>query len=236
MARLPRIVIPNQPLHIIHRGNNRQDIFASEEDMIRIKEDIKLALSKTPCRLHAYVIMSNHLHLLVTPRDKESLAVFMQCLSNRYVRYYNAKHQRTGTLWEGRYKSCVVDSDNYLFALYKYIEMNPVKAGMVKRAEDYLWSSYPHNALGRPDSLMKEHKLYKALGKSIEQRCTGYNKMFDNLDISSRLREITQATIRGEVLGSERFHKRISRLITRPTKLTSHGGDRKSESYENQAG
>jgi putative transposase len=113
MARLPRIVIPNQPLHIIHRGNNRQDIFESEQDMIRIKADIKQALSRTFCQLHAYVIMTNHLHLLVTPVDKESLAVFMQCLSNRYVRYYNAKHQRTGTLWEGRYKSCVIDSDSY---------------------------------------------------------------------------------------------------------------------------
>ena len=116
MARLSRIVIPNQPLHIIHRGNNRQDIFESKEDMVRIIGDIKIGLSKATCHLHAYVVMTNHLHLLVTPKDKESLAIFMQCLSNRYVRYYNAKHQRTGTLWEGRYKSCVIDSDSYLFA------------------------------------------------------------------------------------------------------------------------
>ncbi|MBV1914615.1 MAG: transposase, partial [Pseudomonadales bacterium] len=227
---------PNQPLHIIHRGNNRQDIFESEQDMIRIKEDIKLALSKTSCRLHAYVIMSNHLHLLVTPIDRESLAFFMQCLSNRYVRYYNAKHGRTGTLWEGRYKSSVIDSTHYLFTLYKYIEMNPVKAGMVKSPANYPWSSYSRNALAAPDDLVTDHKLYKALGKTTDQRCSSYKSLFDETDISSDEGLITQATMRGEVFGDKRFHKRISRLIKRPTKLTSHGGDRKSESFADQAG
>ncbi len=236
MARLPRIVIPNQPLHIIHRGNNRQDIFESEDDMIRIKADIKLALSKASCQLHAYVIMTNHLHLLVTPKDKESLAIFMQCLSNRYVRYYNARHQRSGTLWEGRYKSCVIDSDSYLFTLYKYIEMNPVKAGLVKKPGDYLWSSYARNALGATDDLVADHKLYKALGKSVDQRCAGYKTLFGKLDISPQRSQITLATLRGEAYGSDRFHKRISKLIERPTKLRSHGGDRKSEAYANQAG
>ncbi len=137
MARLPRIVIPNQPLHIMHRGNNKQIIFESEEDMVRIKEDIAHALSKTGCALHAYVIMSNHLHLLITPQSKKDLATFMQTMANRYVRYFNAKYDRTGTIWEGRFKSCLVESELYLFVLYKYIEMNPVKAGMVKCAEDY---------------------------------------------------------------------------------------------------
>jgi len=175
--------------------------------------------------------MSNHLHLLVTPKDKESLAVFMQCLSNRYVRYFNAKHRRTGTLWEGRYKSCVIDGNHYLFTLYKYIEMNPVKAGMVKDPADYPWSSYSRNALAEADDLVTDHKLYKALGKTIEQRCSGYKLLFDKTDVSSDEELITQATMRGEVFGNKRFHQRISRLINRPTKLTSHGGDRKSKSF-----
>ena len=115
MARLSRIVIPNQPLHIIHRGNNRQDIFKSEDDMVRIKEDIEHSLSKSDCSLHAYVIMTNHLHLLITPESKEQLALFMQSMANRYVRYFNAIHHRTGTIWEGRFKSCLVDSEHYLF-------------------------------------------------------------------------------------------------------------------------
>jgi len=121
MARLPRIVVPDQPLHIIHRGNNRQNIFESEDDMVRIKEDIELSLSKSKCHLHAYVIMTNHLHLLITRKSKEQLTKFMQSMANRYVRYFNAKNQRTGTIWEGRFKSCLVDSEHYLFTLYKYI-------------------------------------------------------------------------------------------------------------------
>ncbi len=119
MARLPRIVIPDQALHIMHRGNNRQVIFETEEDFIRLKDDINHSLLKADCQLHAYVIMNNHLHLLLTPKDKEQLKVFMQSLSNRYVRYFNAVRKRTGTLWEGRYKSCLIDSDNYLFTLYR---------------------------------------------------------------------------------------------------------------------
>ena len=231
MARLPRIVIPNQPIHIIHQGNNRQDIFESEEDMIRIKEDIATSLSKTKCRLHAYVIMTNHLHLLITPEDKAQLTKFMQSLANRYVRYFNAKHQRTGTLWEGRYKSCLVDSDHYLFTLYQYIEMNPLKAGMVEEIADYPWSSYPHNAVGQIDPLISEHELYQNLGSSRERRCEAYLKMFDRLNTTKQDSQITNATLRGEALGDDAFHQKISRLISRPTKLTSHGGDRKSEAY-----
>ena len=236
MARLSRIVIPNQPLHIIHRGNNRQDILESEDDMVRIKEDIELSLSKSNCNLHAYVIMTNHLHLLITPKNKEQLAKFMQSMANRYVRYFNAKHQRTGTIWEGRFKSCLVDSDHYLFTLYKYIEMNPIKASMVKDIADYEWTSYRHNALNQTDSLITEHKLYKDLGTSAKQRCESYREMSDALNITTQESKITEATMRGEVYGSKEFHSKINDLISRSTKLTSHGGDRKSEIYKNQAG
>lgn len=159
----------------------------------------------------------------------------MQSMANRYVRYFNAKYQRTGTLWEGRFKSCLVDSDQYLFTLYKYIEMNPVKAGMVKDIADYEWSSYRHNALGQTDSLITEHKLYKDLGTSVKQRCENYREIFDVLNIEKQENQITEATVRGEVYGSSVFHSKISELILRSTKLTSHGGDRKSKVYKNQA-
>jgi len=236
MARLPRIVIPNQPLHIMHRGNNRQDIFESEADMIRIKEDIRHALSKSGCALHAYVIMSNHLHLLITPTDKIQLSRFMQTMANRYVRYFNATRNRTGTIWEGRFKSCLVDSENYLFTLYRYIEMNPVKAHMVKDITDYPWSSYPHNALGKEDSLITEHVLYQGLAESSVLRAKQYQQIFDSLSISNQEQQITEATMKGEVYGTEGFHHKISQLISRGTRLVAHGGDRKSESYKNQAG
>lgn len=236
MARLPRIVVPNESLHIMHRGNNRQAIFESEADMTRIKVDIKHSLSKSACSLHAYVIMPNHLHLLITPKDKAQLAVFMQSMANRYVRYFNAQHRRTGTIWEGRFKSCLVESEHYLLALYKYIEMNPIKAGMVKELADYEWSSYGHNALGRADSLISEHPLYEALGDNAQQRCNIYNKLFDELDIAKQESLITEATLRGEVYGGEGFHQKISQLISRATKLAAHGGDRKSGAYKEQAG
>ena len=235
MARLSRIVIPNQPLHIMHRGNNKQDIFKSEEDFIRIKEDLEFALSKSNCQLHAYVIMTNHLHLLITPKDKTDLSRFMQSMANRYVRYFNVKYQRTGTIWEGRFKSCLVDSDNHLFSLYKYIEMNPVKAEMVKTISDYQWSSYSHNALGQTDKLITEHMLYQALGLSSEERYTRYQQLFDELALlPEQENKIETATLRGEVYGGEDFHHKISQLISRVTKLTSHGGDRKSEEYNKQ--
>ncbi len=236
MARLPRIVIPNHPLHIMHRGNNRQDIFENEDDMTRIKEDIAQALSKSDCSLHSYVIMSNHLHLLISPADKEQLSKFMQTIANRYVRYYNAVRNRTGTIWEGRFKSCLIDSENYLFALYRYIEMNPVKANMVKDIAEYPWSSYRHNALGKKDDLITEHKLYWDLGKSRELRVEKYQKIFSTQNSTKQEQQITEATARGEVYGSSEFHYEMGKIISRSTKLARHGGDRKSQSYTDQAG
>lgn len=179
--------------------------------------------------------MTNHLHLLLTPSGQEQLTLFMQSMANRYVRYFNAKHQRTGTIWEGRFKSCLVDSENYLFTLYKYIEMNPVKARMVKKIEEYKWSSYLHNALGIHDELVSEHLLYKRLEKESSLRCLRYRTLFDELD-SAHDNDITEATMRGIVYGKEKFHRKVGRLISRPTRLVAHGGDRKSDEFQNQAG
>ena len=180
--------------------------------------------------------MTNHLHLLITPEDKTQLTKFMQSLANRYVRYFNAKYRRTGTIWEGRFKSCLVDSDDYLFTLYKYIEMNPVKAGMVKDIADYKWSSYPYNALNEEDNLITVHNLYQGLGVAVGQRKKRYKELFSSLDIENQERQITSATMRGEVFGSDNFHRKIEVLISRTTKLTSHGGDRKSGKHNNQVG
>ena len=180
--------------------------------------------------------MSNHLHLHITPADKVQLSKFMQTMANRYVRFYNATRNRTGTIWEGRFKSCLIDSENYLFTLYRYIEMNPVKANMVKNIADYPWSSYRHNALGEKNSLITEHPLYQGLGENTELRAENYQKIFDALNTLDQEQQITEATMRGEVFGSSGFHHKISQLISRTTRLTAHGGDRKSESYRNQAG
>jgi putative transposase len=181
--------------------------------------------------------MSNHLHLLITPQSKKDLATFMQTMANRYVRYFNAKYDRTGTIWEGRFKSCLVESELYLLVLYKYIEMNPVKAGMVKCAEDYVWSSYLHNALGGEDCLITSHAHYNSLGNNNVHRYNAYKALFDTLVISSQQDEhISKATLTGEVYGSDLFHDKIRLLLSRVTRLGRHGGDRKSEDYKNQAG
>ena len=160
----------------------------------------------------------------------------MRSLANRYVRYFNAGRKQTGTIWEGRFKSYLVDSDSYLFALYKYIEMNPVKANMVADAADYKWSSYPHNALGQNDKLISEHALYTDLGRDVLRRCERYVEIFKEGNSTTQENQITRATVRGEVYGSEIFHQKISALISRSTKLSTHGGDRKSEVYRDQAG
>jgi len=139
---------------------------------------------------------------------------------------------------EGRFKSCLVDSENYLFTLYRYIEMNPVRAGMVSSISEYPWSSYGYNGLGEENSLITEHKLYQDLGEDLGLRAKNYQKTFETLIGTQQEQEMTVATMRGEVYGSEGFHLEINKMISRTTKLTAHGGDRdrKSEKYRNQAG
>lgn len=236
MARLPRIVVPGQPLHIMHRGNNRQDIFESEEDMSRIRDDIAVSLDKAACSLHAYVLMTNHLHFLLTPHDEKALGIFMQSVANRYVRYFNADRKRTGTIWEGRFKSSLVDSDRYLLTLYRYIERNPVRASMVRSEEDYRWSSYHHNALGIEDKLISEHTLYLDLGKSVTQRQQNYQGLFEKPINKKQDKAIDLATMKGEVFGRDSFHEQIAKVAGRPTRLGKHGGDRKSQEWLDQAG
>ena len=206
MARLPRLVLPSQPLHIMHRGNNRQNIFENEEDMTRILSDIAESLHKADCHLHAYVIMTNHLHLLLTPKDKHELAVFMQSMTNRYVRYFNAGRKRTGTIWEGRFKSFLIDSDGYLFRLCE------------------------------KDQLITEHPLYLELAATKEERATRYKLMMDKMALGKENQKITDATLRGEALGNENFQYWVCKQTGRPATLTSHGGDRKSAKYQNQVG
>ena len=148
MARLGRYLLPEQPLHVIQRGNNRAPIFFGVEDYARYRAWLAAAAAEYGCAIHAYVLMTNHVHLLVTPRQAESLPRAMQSLGRRYVRYVNAAYHRTGTLWEGRYRAAPIDSEAYLLACSRYIELNPVRAGMVRHPRDYRWSSWHANAQG----------------------------------------------------------------------------------------
>lgn len=162
MARLGRYFLPGQPLHVIQRGNNRAPIFFHDEDYTRYRDWLARAAAEQGCAVHAYVLMTNHVHLLVTPESADSLPRLMQSLGRRYVRSVNAAYRRTGTLWEGRYRAAPIDSEAYFLACCRYIELNPVRARMVAHPRDYRWSSYAAHARGARDALAHDHPLYRA--------------------------------------------------------------------------
>lgn len=231
MARLPRYTIPEQPQHVIQRGNNRDIIFVAEEDYRFYLEKLHDACEKYSCILHAYVLMTNHVHLLITPLTEDGISKVMQSLGRYYVQYFNYQYKRTGTLWEGRYKATLMDSEQYLLICYRYIELNPVRAGMVKHPSEYPWSSYHFNAMGKSNELLTPHILYKRLGKNNLLQEKAYRELFRNHIAKKTLEDIRTATNKAWVLGNDRFHNKIEKLIERQVKPKARGGDRKSDEY-----
>lgn len=236
MARLPRYVIPGQPQHVILRGNNRSDIFQAEADYRFFLEKLKLACERHGADVHAYVLMTNHLHLLITPHWEDSLSKTMQTLGRYYVQYYNFSYQRSGTLWEGRYKATLIDSETYLFTCMRYIELNPVRAGMISHPSEYRWSSYHCNAQDALDPVVTPHAEYERLGHSIEARRAAYRQLFKHRIPERTLVEIRDATNKAWALGDEGFKHRTERRLARPVSLRARGGDRKSEAYRARSG
>ena len=231
MARLPRFVLPGQPQHVIVRGNNRTEIFCADADYRFYLEKLQQACAKHDCTLHAYVLMTNHIHLLITPREENGIGKVMQTLGRYYVQYYNYTYQRTGTLWEGRYKATLVDSEAYLLTCMRYIELNPVRAAMVSHLSEYPWSSYPRNALGQPNEILTPHSEYLRLGKSDAGRQAAYRLLFKHRLPESSLEAIREATNKAWVLGSDRFKQRIQKQLDRRVEPSAKGGDRKSEKF-----
>jgi putative transposase len=210
VARLPRFSAPGHPHHVIQRGNNRVQIFASTEDLLVFKDCVQSALRRTGCQIHAYVFMTNHLHLLMSQPQAGNIGKALQSVGGRYVRYFNDRFGRTGTLWEGRYRATVISSDEYLFTCSRYIEENPVRAGMVTEPAAYRWSSFAANALGAEDPLVTPHERYVALGHSARSRQRAYRALFhDPLELSA-FGAIRDATNHGWALGNERFRRTIS--------------------------
>jgi putative transposase len=234
MARLPRFVIPGQPQHVIVRGNNRSEIFCADADYQFYLEKLQLACEKHSCDLHAYVLMTNHVHLLITPHEEQSISKALQMVGRYYVQYFNYCYQRTGTLWEGRYKATLIDSESYLLTCMRYIELNPVRAGMVKHPSDYPWSSYRCNALGQPDEWISAHLEYRRLGKTAEERQAAYRQLFKHHVSEEHVSQIRDATNKAWVLGSDRFKQRIQKQLERRVEPAARGGDRKSASFKNQ--
>ena len=215
MARQPRYAAPGMPQHVIQRGNNRAALFAADADYEFYRECLLAASARHECHVHAFAFMTNHVHLLITPSRAGAISLVMQSVGRRFVRYFNDAYGRTGTLWEGRHKATLVDCERYLFACYRYIELNPVRAGLVEKPADYRWSSHRTNAFGARDPLVTPHAHYLDLGADARARRAAYRSLFETELDESTIAEIRDATNKGWALGDARFRKEIGRLLAR---------------------
>ena len=215
MVRLVRVFPIGVAQHIVQRGNNRQVCFASAEDMKAYISWLKEFSKKYFVDVHAWVLMTNHVHLLCTPQKEGAISQMMQSIGRMYVRYYNYTYKRSGTLWEGRFKSSLIQSERYLLELHRYIELNPVRADMVEEPSEYSWSSYACNALGIETELQTPHALYLALGKTKRERLENYRDLFKAHVGVELLKEIREGVNKGLALGDERFTTQIEALTER---------------------
>jgi len=215
MARLGRYFMAEQPLHIIQRGNNRQPIFFADEDYALCRDWLAGAAAQYGCAVHAYVLMTNHFHLLATPAKKDSLPRLMQSLGRRYVRHINAAYGRTGTLWEGRYRAAPIDTEDYFIACCRYIELNPVRARMVRSPRAYPWSSYGAHAYGKPDALLSDHPIFRRLGRSAAERQAEYRALCRKTLDDEFVEALRAATNGGWALGDARFQRQVAKAAKR---------------------
>ncbi|MGH8481848.1 MAG: transposase [Nevskiaceae bacterium] len=224
MARPSRFLPPGQPQHIIQRGNNRNRVFFGEEDYRFYLKCLAEACSRYACDVHAYVLMTNHVHLLASPRSEDGLPRAMQSVGRRYAQFINWRRERTGSLWEGRYRSCAVDTEAYFLVCSRYIELYPVRAAIVIQPDEYSWSSFHANAVGRHDALVTSHPLYVALGASVAERCCAYRMLFEQDIESAVLDQIREATQKGWPLGDKAFRDAVGALSGRRASPAPRGG------------
>ena len=223
MARLPRLSVPGYPHHVIQRGNNRQSIFASPADYRLMLDLLDENARKFDVAVHAYVLMGNHFHLLLTPETEGGLPQMMQALGRRYVRHFNAAQGRTGTLWEGRYKSTLIQTDRYLLTCMAYIDLNPVRAGLVAQARDYLWSSHAHYIGQKTDRLIAPHALYWELGNTPFAREAAYVDLVNAGVAANQQQALTKATLSGWALGEADFVNALQKKTERRVDKASAG-------------
>jgi putative transposase len=223
MARLPRLTLPGYPHHIIQRGNNRQAIFASTADYLMLLDLLDENAKKFGVALHAYVLMGNHFHLLATPQTADGLPQMMQAVGRRYVRYFNDSQQRSGTLWEGRYRSTLIQAERYLLACMAYIDLNPVRAGLVAHPRDYLWSSYGHYSGQRMDKRITPHPLVWALGNTPFAREAAYADMVQAGISPVQQTALTDSTLSGWALGEPDFVAELQKRTERRVIKSSAG-------------
>ena len=214
MARLPRLVIPHQPHHIIQRGNDRQVIFRDPADYQTFLDWLREAAKQYQVSIHAYVLMSNHLHILATPNDETGLAKMMQWVGRHYVPYFNLKYQRSAALWQGRFKTSVIDSERYFMVCSRYIELNPVRAGIAHNPVEYHWSSYQHHIGLGANPLITDHALYWALGNTPFEREAAYKSLTEQGISTTELAQM-RSCFKGWVIGSDQFKAQLEKQTAR---------------------
>jgi putative transposase len=230
MPRKPRFHMTGMPVHVVQRGNNRQAVFYDEQDHRAYLRWLKEGAQRYGCAVHAYVLMTNHVHLLMTPEHEGAIGRLLQHLGRYYVLYINHRYGRSGTLWEGRYKASLIQEEDYLLACYRYIELNPVRAGMVDGPGAYRWSSYHRNALGQPDLVIVSHGRYRALGRSEVERQEAYRRLFTVHVDDGQLTQIRDAWRTGTPLGNDRFKEAVEAMLGRKIGQVRRGRPKKTPS------
>ena len=223
MARQPRLDVPGVAQHVIQRGNDRQACFASTADHARYRQELLEASLRFGCSVHSYVLMTNHVHILVTPAERGAVSRMMQAIGRRYVAGFNARYRRTGTLWEGRFKAGLVAGERYVLTCYRYIELNPVRADMVVTPEDHAWSSFGANALGRHDPLVTPHPVYLSLAASTQDRRAAYRELFRAPPDPAAIDDLRTHTHQQKVWGSDGFRAEIETLTQRAAGVRPRG-------------
>jgi putative transposase len=204
MPRRARAVLPGFALHVVQRGINRNPCFLNDGDFAAYLKLLSEFSTRFNCAVHAYCLMTNHVHLLVTPRAADSCSLLMKNVGQCHVQRVNHRLGRSGTLWEGRFHSCLVNTDSYVLACYRYIELNPVRAGMVSSPDQYRWSSYATNAHGIPNALLTAHSAYEALAEQSDLRARAYKDLCMSAPAPLIVEEIRTATRIGCVAGKRR--------------------------------
>jgi putative transposase len=233
MPRRSRIMLSGIPVHIVQRGNNRQQCFHRHEDQQFYLFHLARLLPRSKCALHAYCLMTNHVHLLVTPATPDGCARLMKDIGQLYTQYVNRTYGRSGSLWEGRFRSCLVQAEDYLLACYRYIELNPVRAGLCSHPRAFEWSSYRANADGVPNPLVTPHAEYLRLGNGDQERMRTYRALFEAASHHARVDEIRIATNGNFALGGRAFTQAVSAAIGRRAERGTPG--RPSRTREQEA-
>jgi putative transposase len=223
MPRKARFFLPNIPNHVVQRGRNRDPVFFEAIDYHYYLEKLKDALDKYQVELHAYVLMTNHVHLLMSAKDASSISQVMQYVGRYYVPYINQKYGFSGSLWEGRFKSSLIDSEAYLFSCMRYIELNPLRANMVEHPSEYTYSSYHCNALNQDNSLVTPHNVFCRLSDNRKQRSTFYNELFKQVIPKEVVADLKRSYQTGTPLGSKRFKDHIEKVLNRKIGQTERG-------------